>query len=291
MTNKEISIRSIVFLIIGILLVLSLVICINIVNGEKDLVATNATVIKIKEDKDGTGKNDITAVYDVGNTTYQYNFYYKDDVKIDDEIKIYYHEKDVTSVQVKKTPKLIFIFPIIGIVLCVFGLFELFSKQKDFEKIVDENDEKIKFLDEDDKTKTFKIINTQEKSNYTKTEEEIAEVPVRNIKEKKKSISSKETPEIKNKIIPSEYKINNDKIIYKEIGKENQELLLDNISKVIKTINANKELIKVTIKENNNIYIFTNMNDIKVNKFAEDLHNKLKEINKDILEEIEYKEW
>ena len=76
MTNKEISIRSIVFLIIGILLVLSLVICINIVNGEKDLVATNATVIKIKEDKDGTGKNDITAVYDVGNTTYQYNFYY-----------------------------------------------------------------------------------------------------------------------------------------------------------------------------------------------------------------------
>ncbi len=291
MTNKEISIRSIVFLIIGILLVLSLVICINIVNGEKDLVATNATVIKIKEDKDGTGKNDITAVYDVGNTTYQYNFYYKDDVKIDDEIKIYYHEKDVTSVQVKKTPKLIFIFPIIGIVLCVFGLFELFSKQKDFEKIVDENDEKIKFLDEDDKTKTFKIINTQEKSNYTKTEEEKAEVPVRNIKEKKKSISSKETPEIKNKIIPSEYKINNDKIIYKEIGKENQELLLDNISKVIKTINANKELIKVTIKENNNIYIFTNMNDIKVNKFAEDLHNKLKEINKDILEEIEYKEW
>ena len=49
MTNKEISIRSIVFLIIGILLVLSLVICINIVNGEKDLVATNATVIKIKD--------------------------------------------------------------------------------------------------------------------------------------------------------------------------------------------------------------------------------------------------
>ena len=38
------------------------------------------------------------------------------------------YEKDVTSVQVKKTPKLIFIFPIIGIVLCVFGLFELFSK-------------------------------------------------------------------------------------------------------------------------------------------------------------------
>ena len=122
MTNKEISIRSLVFLVIGILLILSLVICINIVNSEKDLVSVDATVIKIKEDKDGTGKNDITAVYDVGKTTYQYNFYYKDNIKVDDEIKIYYHENDVTSVQVSKTSKLIFIFPVVGIILCIFIL-------------------------------------------------------------------------------------------------------------------------------------------------------------------------
>ena len=290
MTNKEISIRSLVFLVIGILLVLSLVICINIVSSEKDLVSTNATVIKIKEDKDGTGKNDITAVYDVGNTTYQYNFYYKDNVKIDDEIKIYYHEKDVTSVQVKKTSKLIFLFPITGIVLCVFGLFELFSKHRDAEKTIDENDEIVKVIDEDDKTKTFKIINHQEKSNYTKTEEEIAEVPVKNIIDKNKNTEDK-TNSIENKIIPSDYKLLKDRIVYLEKGKKEQEILLEDISKVIKTINEKKELIKVTIKKGDNLYILTNMSNIDINIFAEDLHKELKEVNKDILEEIEYKEW
>lgn len=290
MTNKEISIRSLVFLVIGILLVLSLVICINIVNSEKDLVATNATVIKIKEDKDGTGKNDITAVYDVGKTTYQYNFYYKDNIKVDDEIKIYYHEKDVTSVQVSKTSKLIFIFPIVGIVLCVFGLFELFSKHKDEEKTIDESEVKAKVIDEDDKTKTFKIINDQERSNYTKTEEEIEEVPVKNIKDKKKN-NEKENEDIANKIIPSNYKLVDEKIIYKEKGKKEQEIDLNNISKIIKTINNDKELIKVTIKQDSNLYIFTSMSNINLNEFADNLHNKMKKINEDILEEIEYKEW
>ena len=290
MTNKEISIRSLVFLVIGILLVLSLVICINIVNSEKDLVATNATVIKIKEDKDGTGKNDITAVYDVGKTTYQYNFFYKDNIKVDDEIKIYYHEKDVTSVQVSKTSKRIFIFPIVGIVLCVFGLFELFSKHKDSEKTIDESEVKAKVIDEDDKTKTFKIINDQERSNYTKTEEEIEEVPVKNIKDKKKN-NEKENEDIANKIIPSNYKLVDEKIIYKEKGKKEQEIDLNNISKIIKTINNDKELIKVTIKQDSNLYIFTSMSNINLNEFADNLHNKMKKINEDILEEIEYKEW
>ncbi len=289
MTNKEISVRSLVFLVIGILLVLSLVICINIVNGEKDLVATNATVIKIKEDKDGTGKNDITAVYDVGKTTYQYNFYYKDNIKVDDEIKIYYHEKDVTSVQVSKTSKLIFIFPILGIALCILGLFELFSKHKDSEKTIEESEIKARIIDEDDKTKTFKIINTQEKSNYTKTEEEIAEVPVKNIKDKKKK-DDKEA-KIANKIIPSSYKIEDEKIIYQVKGKRIQEISLPKISKIIKTVNSNKELIKVTTKVDNNLFIFTYMQNIDLNEFADILHNKMKKINDDILEEIEYKEW
>ena len=290
MTNKEISIRSLIFLVIGILLVLSLVICINIVNSEKDLVATNATVIKIKEDKDGTGKNDITAVYDVGKTTYQYNFYYKDNIKVDDEIKIYYHEKDVTSVQVSKTSKLIFLFPIVGIVLCVFGLFELFSKHKEDEKVIDENEIKAKVIDEDDKTKTFKIINDQEKSNYTKTEEEKEEVAVKNIKDKNKQVD-KDLDDITNKIIPSNYELTDDKILYQEKGKKKQEINLSEISKIIKTINSDKELIKVTVKYNDSLYIFTSMPYMDLKEFADNLHDKMKKINEDILEEIEYKEW
>ena len=51
MTNKEINIRSIIFLIIGILLVLSLVICIYIVNSQKDLKTVDAIVTNVKEDK------------------------------------------------------------------------------------------------------------------------------------------------------------------------------------------------------------------------------------------------
>ena len=288
MTNKEISIRSLVFLVIGILLILSLVICINIVNSEKDLVSVDATVIKIKEDKDGTGKNDITAVYDVGKTTYQYNFYYKDNIKVDDEIKIYYHENDVTSVQVSKTSKLIFIFPIVGIILCVFGLFELFSKHKDVEKTIDESDIKARIIDEDDKTKTFKIINNQEKSNYTKTEEEIAEMPVKKIVDKKKNIDK---DDITNKIIPSNYRIEEEKIIYQVKGKKEQIIELNNISKIIKTINNDKELIKVTVKTDKSLYIFTSMLNINLNDFADNLHQKMKKVNDDILEEIEYKEW
>ena len=288
MTNKEISIRSLVFLVIGILLILSLVICINIVNSEKDLVSVDATVIKIKEDKDGTGKNDITAVYDVGKTTYQYNFYYKDNIKVDDEIEIYYHENDVTSVQVSKTSKLIFIFPIVGIILCVFGLFELFSKHKDVEKTIDESDIKARIIDEDDKTKTFKIIKKKKKSNYTKTEEEIAEMPVKKIVDKKKNIDK---DDITNKIIPSNYRIEEEKIIYQVKGKKEQIIELNNISKIIKTINNDKELIKVTVKTDKSLYIFTSMLNINLNEFADNLHQKMKKVNDDILEEIEYKEW
>ncbi len=286
MTNKEISIRSLVFLVIGILLILSLVICINIVNSEKDLVATDATVIKIKEDKDGTGKNDITAVYEVNKTTYQYNFYYKDDIKIDDVIEIYYHEKDVTSVQVGKTPKLIFLFPIAGILLCIFGIFELFSKHKEAESSLGEN-VKAKVIDEDEKTKTFKIINTEEESNYIKTAEEIEEVPVRGIKNKNEETKTKND----NKILPNKYRIKGDKVYYQEKGKEEEFLELKDISKIVKTINSNKELIKVTIKKDDTLLIFTSVINTNLEEFSSELHKIIKTINKDILEEIEYKEW
>ena len=81
MTNKEINIRSIIFLVIGNLLVLSLVICIYIVNSQRDLKAVEAIVTNVKEDKDGTGKNDVTVIYEVDGTSYKYSFYYRDDMR------------------------------------------------------------------------------------------------------------------------------------------------------------------------------------------------------------------
>ena len=304
MTNKEISIRSIIFLIIGILLVLSLVICIYIVNDEKDLIPVKATVINIKEDKDATGKNDITVVYDVGKTTYQYNFYYKDGIKIDDEIEIYYHEKEPTSVQTNKTSKLIFFFPIVGIILCIFGLFELFTKHRnDEESIKDLLNTKV--IDEDDKTQTIKILNESSQSTYKETEEEKEEVPVKKIRTKSSNIMEEDTNTIitniveeenneitkVTKVLPSQYGLDNGKISYIEKGKKEEFINIEDIEKLIKTINSEKKIVKITVKTKNITCIFTNMENINIEKFAEELHNNIKRKNKNLLEEIEYKEW
>lgn len=180
MSDRETNLRSIVFVIIGVLLLLSLIICIYLTNGEKDLVPIDAKVINVKKDSDGTGKNDVIVTYDVNNVTYEYRFYYRDDVNVDDKITIYYHENNVTSVQTFKTSKFIFICPIVGLLLCAVGLFELFRKHKE-----DEDDL------EDFNTKTISIIgNTQqleiitddgEVIDYVKTPEEEEETPVKNL--------------------------------------------------------------------------------------------------------------
>ncbi len=125
MSDREINIRSVLFLVVGILLVLSLVVCIYIVNTERDLIKTEATVIKVENDSDGTGKNKVTVVYDVDNQSYEYEFYYKDQIKENDKLSLYYHNRDVTSVQTFKTNKIIFVCPLIGLVLCGIGLYEL----------------------------------------------------------------------------------------------------------------------------------------------------------------------
>ena len=127
MTNKDVGLRSVLFLVVGILLLLSLIICIYIVNDEKDLVKISSTVIDVKKDSDGTGKNDVTVSYTVNSNNYEYNFYYKDYINVGDKIDIYYHDNDATDIEISKTTKLIFIFPIMGLVLCIVGLIELFK--------------------------------------------------------------------------------------------------------------------------------------------------------------------
>ena len=131
MSSKETNIRSVLFLVIGTLLLLSLVICIYIVSSESDLVETEALVKNVKEDADGSGKNDVTVEYEVDGVPYRYNFYYNKEVSEGDTVNIYYHEKNNTSVTTFKTSKLIFICPLVGLVLCIMGLFELFKKTDD----------------------------------------------------------------------------------------------------------------------------------------------------------------
>lgn len=180
MTERETVLRSVLFLVIGILLLLSLVICVYIVSDESDLIKVEADVTDVTKDVDGTGKNDVTISYEVDGVTYHDNFYYKDDVNIDDKIPIYYHENDVKSIKTFKTSKLIFICPAIGLVLCLLGLFELFRKDHNNDG---EDEFKTAVINVVDNTQQLKIVtdNTPVKE-YFKTPEEKIEAEVKALK-------------------------------------------------------------------------------------------------------------
>ncbi len=185
MTEKEINLKSILFLVIGILLLLSLVICIYIINGEHDLIATEASVIDVKKDETGNGKNDVTVSYDINDVTYQYNFYYKESVNLDDKITIYYHENNVNSVTTFKTKKYIFIFPILGIVLCILGIMELFKNSNK-----EDNEFKTEVIDTVGNTQMLEIVTDDTVvEEYVKNPEEHIEPKVKLLKKRNKSLA------------------------------------------------------------------------------------------------------
>ena len=123
MTQRETNLRSVLFLVIGILLLLSLVICVYIVSTESDLVKVAAEVTNVAKDADGSGKDNVSVTYDVDGKSYMYDFTPKKEVEVGDKVTIYYHDKKPSSVQLFKTNKLIFIWPVIGLALCILGIF------------------------------------------------------------------------------------------------------------------------------------------------------------------------
>lgn len=193
MTEKEINLKSILFLVIGILLLLSLVICIYIVNGERDLISVEAKVIDVKKDETGTGKNDITVSYDIDGTSYNYNFYYKDNINVNDKIDVYYHAKNKNSVTTYKTSRLIFICPIIGLFLCVLSLFELFRQNKNDDEIF-----QTSVIDISGTTQKLEIVtdNTVIKE-YECLPEEQVETEVKAIKKEDLPILKEDLPKTK----------------------------------------------------------------------------------------------
>ncbi len=290
MTNREINIRSIIFLVIGILLVLSLVICIYIVNSQRDLKAVQAIVTNVKEDKDGTGKNDVTVVYEVDGTSYKYSFYYRDDIKVDDRLNIYYHVKTPNEVQAYRVSKYIFVCPVIGLILCIYGLFELFTKSKEH----DDSDEGLntKLLREDEKTQQFAIITDAAADNLAIAVNNNEEVPVKEIRvsREKENIPTPNIGEIR-KVIPRDYYIAGSALIYDELGKEQSEISFKDVRGVIKTINSYNELVKVTVVTNDMMCVLTRMGKEDMNTIANSIHNKMVVIDPGFVETIEYKEF
>ena len=285
MNSKEVNLRSIVFLVVGILLLLSLVICIYIVRRDNDLVKIKADVIDVKKDSDGTGKNDVTVIYEVGNTSYKYNFYYKDEVNNGDQIDIYYHEKNVTSVQTFKTGKYIFICPIIGLVLCVVGLYELFKKNPEDD---DADEFKTQVIDIVGDTQKLEII-PDEPVEEPKKEEPVVEEVKEEVKEEIPVIE--EPVEKAKKIIPSNYYLSGKTLVYEEAGKETHEINLIQVRNIIKTINKAGKVVKLIVVTDDLQCILISMKDINLEEVANLLHNRMLSIDEKFNEEIEYKEY
>lgn len=312
MSNKEVNLRSILFLVIGILLLLSLIICIYIVHNENDLVKVTALVVDVKKDSDGTGKNDVTVDYDVDNTTYRYNFYYRDEVNVGDEIEVFYHEDNVTSVQVYKTSKFIFVCPLIGLALCVLGLFELFKKNKDED---DAEDFKTQVISVVGNTEQLEIItdDNDESIKYEKIPEEKEEAEVKAISGKKDNIledkiikdnkvKESEKVDVKNKdvvenenkilkILPSYYYVTNTSLVYEEKGKETKEIDFKDVKDIIKTINSVNKVVKIVVLTDQVRCVLTKMKDIDLEETANLLHNRMLQVDEDFQEDVEYKEY
>ena len=330
MTNKEFNLRIMAFMVIGVLLLFSLVICIYIVNSERDLVPVSADVIDVKKDSDGTGKNDVTVSYKVNNTFYEYNFYYKDDVNVDDKIEIYYHSENITAVKSSKTSKLIFLFPILGLVFCSVGLYELFRKNSKEDD--DEDEFKTKVISVIGDTEQLEIITDDEETDeYVKSPEEEAEVSVKAISVKEEveaeddvEFQKKESKEVKEevvleeeevsevkvqkeekkkepkkedvkkelvKLIPKYYYVTGSTLVYDIVGKEGEELDLNKVVKVIKTINSEGNLVKINVLTDEISCLLTNMYNVDLYTVANTIHNKLVATRGEFKEEIEYKEW
>lgn len=186
MTDTEKNLRSILFLVIGILLLLSLIICIFIVAGESDLVETVAPITKVVDSEIKKGSKDVTVSYTIENgTNVEYSYITTDEVEVDDEITIYYHSKNPSTVQMFKTSKLIFICPLIGLVICIIGLIELFKNGSQNHK----DDYQTSVIGVVGDTRQLKIITDDVVAQpYEKTPEEIAEAQVKTIKKSLENI-------------------------------------------------------------------------------------------------------
>ena len=135
-------------------------------------------MVDVSGEATSSGKSEISVIYDVDGQTYKYSYYHKEEVKTGDNVTIYYHEKNPTMVQTFKVNKLIFIWPIIGLTLCILGLFELFKKNDEDEETEFEtsvigvvgNTQQLKIVTDDTKVKI-----------YEPTPEEVIEAPVKSV--------------------------------------------------------------------------------------------------------------
>lgn len=308
--KKKINIRSLFFVIVGVLLILTLVICIYILNGEKDLVKVRATVTKVNVDNSSNGKNDITVSYEVDDNRYLCSFVYRDEVKVGDTIVVYYHENNITSIQDSKTGYYIFISPLLGVCMCFVGLIGLFKEDDDEDENVsligDASDEKIEVVDSTDEVaeivesssevaeivdevKELKEENVEERIELPKLDSSdsiekdvaLASLATESIIEDKQEetsiveeVNEGSQDKPKEKYVLDSYKVVKEKLEYVVNG-EKKLLDIKEIVKVIRFIGNNNEVDRAIIETNDSILELNKKPDIRLGKTTNILCNKL----------------
>ena len=125
--GKKGTVKEYVFLFIGLLLLISLFICIYLVNLDRQYIHTTATISDVVELED---TNKVTLNYNVAGESYDYEVSYKGEVIVGDKVDLSYFKENFAIAKLNKTNKLIFVCPLIGFILCVIGIVEIMRKKK-----------------------------------------------------------------------------------------------------------------------------------------------------------------
>lgn len=302
--KKEI-IKKIFFMFIGLLLLLSLIICVYTISLDRKYVRTTAMIEDVVQVKN---HNEVTFKYIVSGEEITKSFKTKVEFKEGKTTSIYYKKDDVNDVKLEKTSKLILLCPLIGLVIWAFAIFSS-MKQKKLAEEKEEEQYRTKVISILGQTQKLKIITDGETgAEYSKSLEETIEVPVKSIIRKKNEIEVLDEGEVDifekslrklrkrnisregKKVIPNYYYVSNGALVYEEFGKGVDEISFDKITKVIKTINKEGNVIKLVVVTDNCQYVLTNMGKCDIETTANLLHNKLIAINEGFEFEVENKE-
>lgn len=287
--KKESIAKEIVFLFIGFLLLIALIVCVYVISLDREYIQTTASVTEVIESEDK-----VIYTYIVKGEEYECKAK-RNGSKLGDRVRLYYHSDNVKKAKLNKTSKLIFVCPLIGLVLCGIGVFESIKKRKK-EENMEEEQYKTKVISVLGETQKLKIITDGDSgSEYAKSLEETIEVPVKSILRKKNEIevldedkvifersfkkNKKKIVKEDRKVIPNYYYVSNGALVYEEFGKDTNEINFNDITRVVKTVNNDGNVVKLVVYANGKQYVLTNMGKCDIEVTANLLHNKMIAIN------------
>ena len=79
--------------------------------------------------------------------------------------------------------------------------------------------------------------------------------------------------------------------MYEEAGKEQKELSLKNVKKVVRTVNEAGSVVKLTVESDEVKCILTNMKNIDLEQLSNLLRNKMRAMDENSEEVVEHKEY